>query len=920
MASLEAVVAAKIARHDFPAAWPTLVSDLTTLVRIASQPGAPPTTSCRTLTLNLQIVKELSTIRLTRPKASLYSAAPELFHVLRDAYFACTQGWEQHLASNQPASDDVIRSMDTSEAIFKIIRRLIISGYEAPHHEAEIQDFWQQTLGQTQRFVGLLQQNRGNQYFTLIGLHLTQLAKFHVNMANEHPVAFGMLPGTPGLVRMYWMMAKPMRQIRLSVAADDDDDEDGTVYDSLCLRGLLLIRACFKIVYNSAHSIKFKSVKNSDETKLAKANIKDDLLNDEFVAELFIGVLGSFFKWSPADEEEWTLDPEEWELKVDGDEEAHDGSVRPCAERLFLDITLYFKDKVTGPLLNICGSITGTTDVFDKDAIFSAIGLAAPMLEGKFDFNTFLTQTVVPELQKPQDRSNVIRRRVAILLSQWIGVGISDSNRPLVYQIFEHLLDKSIPANDQTVRITAGKRFHDIANEWKFKAEDFAPQATTILDRIVQLISEVQMPETKMALLHTLSTVIERMELQVGPFANQIVTLLPPLWEESGNEHLMKQAIVSVLAKLVGSLKDQSAPLHSLVLPIVHSALEPGSPVQVYLLEDSLDLLAEIVSQTQTPSPELMALAPLVIPILEMETENVEKSLEILQSFMLLSPADMLQDSIRKPFIQACAPLLKVRKSQVIDLTTTNIELLICSAQSLHGEQGIQQVTQDLIESTLLDKAFTSLHGNWAAKQTTGPNRQELSPDWRNETNYFCILARVILGQPESFASAMQLWASSHGEGLDTALSHLLEEWFAHMDSVGDPTKSKLLCLALTSLLALAQPWALIKLQDYMALWAQLVVEYRDTTGDDAADKFSDTLVRDPNDTLPAASNVTAQDVRQQVLAASDPVYTVPIAVFIKEKLLATIGRVGGQQRFQEEWVANVDQDVIKAFGDLGIM
>jgi len=155
------------------------------------------------------------------------------------------------------------------------------------------------------------------------------------------------------------------------------------------------------------------------------------------------------------------------------------------------------------------------TDVFAKDAIYSAIGLAGPILHTKFDFDQPLTTTIVTELQNQQPHHNIMRRRIAILIAQWIKIDIAQSNRPLVYQIFQHLMDSSVAMNDQAVRITAAKRFKDVADEWNFKAEAFSPYASTILSQLVGLIQEVSLIETKMALLNTLSAVIERMEGEV---------------------------------------------------------------------------------------------------------------------------------------------------------------------------------------------------------------------------------------------------------------------------------------------------------------------------------------------------------------------------------------------------------------------
>jgi hypothetical protein len=93
---------------------------------------------------------------------------------------------------------------------------------------------------------------------------------------------------------------------------------------------------------------------------------------------------------------------------------------------------------------------------------------------------------------------------------------VAESVKPTVYQIYQHLLDKSDPLNDQVVRVTAGRRFNEVANEWEFKADKFLPYAPVLLDRLMALVQEVDLPETKMALLNTISIIVERMEHHVS--------------------------------------------------------------------------------------------------------------------------------------------------------------------------------------------------------------------------------------------------------------------------------------------------------------------------------------------------------------------------------------------------------------------
>ena len=154
------------------------------------------------------------------------------------------------------------------------------------------------------------------------------------------------------------------------------------------------------------------------------------------------------------------------------------------------------------------------TDVLSKDSIYAAMGLAAPVLEQKLDFQAFLASTLVFEVQVQQPGYNILRRRIAIILGQWVPVK-EGLDRSLVHQVFQHLLDPSDPLNDQVVRVTAGRQLKNIVDVFEFSAEKFIPYATTILGRMMELIKEVELVETKMALLNTISVIVLRMEQHV---------------------------------------------------------------------------------------------------------------------------------------------------------------------------------------------------------------------------------------------------------------------------------------------------------------------------------------------------------------------------------------------------------------------
>lgn len=156
------------------------------------------------------------------------------------------------------------------------------------------------------------------------------------------------------------------------------------------------------------------------------------------------------------------------------------------------------------------------TDVLLKDSIYAAIGLAAPVLERNldFDFGYFLDNVLVEEVQIPQSGYNILRRRAAVVLGQWLPVK-EGLNRPLVYQIFQHLLNKGDQLNDQVVRVTAGRQLRNVVDPFEFAAEPFVPYVPSILGSLMALIEEVELPDTKLALLNTISVIVTKMERHV---------------------------------------------------------------------------------------------------------------------------------------------------------------------------------------------------------------------------------------------------------------------------------------------------------------------------------------------------------------------------------------------------------------------
>ena len=524
-------------------------------------------------------------------------------------------------------------------------------------------------------------------------------------------------------------------------------------------------------------------------------------------------------------------------------------------------------------------------------------------------------------MQKQAPGYNILRRRIAILIGQWITIKIAAENRPLVFQIFDHSLNPNDTSNDLVVRVTAGRHLKNVADDWDFDASHFMPYADSIMTRLMKLIEEVDSTETKMALLNTISVLVERLEHNVAPFASRIVELLPPLWEQSAEEHLMKQAILAILSRLVNALKAQSAPFHSMLVPIIQGAVEPDSESQLYLLEDALDLWHAILTQAERPaSPDVISLTTYLFPIFELGSESLRKSLEITTSYVLLAPEHALSDNVRKQLLSSFSSLYATVKPEYSGFLNNIIEIMIQSAQALGGEAAVHQITSDLIETRLLPQQLEGLHSAWTAHCTTGPNREVAAVDGVVETDYYSVLARLVLASPSMFLSALEASSSSP---LEATLKWLLEEWFSHLENIGDPGRRKLMTLAITKLLETNNNVVMQNLQLIMTMWTDVITELRIDANGDVMDTMADSLVFENSEQLrqvEEGAQEAPEDIRRRELSFADPVHRTRLPEWVQGYLRMAIQNVGGEQAFQSEWLVNVDREVVEAFGKLGIM
>ncbi|OJJ47682.1 hypothetical protein ASPZODRAFT_63665 [Penicilliopsis zonata CBS 506.65] len=947
---------AKIMRYEFPQDWPDSIPSIIAFLRSSTQPGANPLQLPRTLLILLQIIKELSTARLQRTRANLQSVSPEIFRLLGGIYVEKVNSWGLLLEQGHADETTLLEPIEQSLVALKVLRRLIIAGFEHPNRDKDVQGFWGLTHSHFSKFLSFVENSGGlpPHVQRLIQKHLLQLSKLHVEMSKTHPASFALLPDSVPLVRSYWTLVMKLGETYEKLGSDGDSEEK-TLTERIGLKALLLIRACAKMVFNPAQTFKYQTPQDKEEKKESVALIKTQLFTPDFVVNVMELLVTQFFKFRKSDFQEWEEDPEDWERKEEESAEAWEFSIRACSEKLFLDLVIHFKELLIPRLLNVFYTFANpeNRDVLLKDSLYAAVGLAAASLEQHLDFNTFLERTLVPEVQIQEPGYNLLRRRIAILLGQWVPVKPGELNRDAIYTIFRYLFNKQDPLNDPVVRITAGRQLRNVLDPYEFSPAAFMPYAPSILQDLMALVQEVDLSETKMGLLETVRIAVVKMEDHIAPFSDQVLSLLPPLWEHSGEEHLMKQAILTLLSSLINSLKQDSVKYHSLILPLIRSSVEPGSETLVYLLDEALELWSAIITQTPRPAPpDLLALLPSLFPIFEDATDSAPQALQIAESYILLAPEEVLSDKIRFHLLVSFESLLKSTTRQRLGTVPRLVEMVIRCVEAVDGgnENTYNILARSLLDSSFLASLLEGLHSAHEASQTTGPNRKSSPVHGVVETDYLSILARLALANPQIFASAVSAATATPEE---QALTWLVAEWFSHYDNIGSVSQKKLHALGLTHLLALnttssqsqsalaassslpsPPPYILNHLQSYLNMWTDIVTELAEGAGDDPNDPRSgDYLIfwkgGDPATTTATTTTSSATEVyddneppettRRREWDAADVIHKINIRDFIKQHLHALVLACGGEHRFQEDWLGNVDRDVVASFVGLGL-
>ncbi|KAF9586226.1 hypothetical protein BGW38_008319 [Lunasporangiospora selenospora] len=751
------------------------------------------------------------------------------------------------------------RARLTSHMALKCLRRVVVHGFpEFSKAEGPVA-FFGLVLQHLEKFMSFKESipEQCSFLITSVDAHIKLIGKFYLDLIELHPRQFIVTPGSANVLRFYW-----------GLLAGNQNEFSVSPSQTTLIQGLLLIKKTLK-------DPQFILVDKDPEPIVVQCKhiIENEFMTLETATRLAEILITKYMRLTEDDLEEWDSSPEEWAIEEEADSWRY--QLRPCAEKVFMDLLSSRRVQLSPLLVQLAGSAANMSDLYLKDSIYCAIGLGSHDLYGSIDFDTWLGGQLSQEVQNSDSSYRIIRRRIAWMIGRWVSVNVSKAARPTVYTIMLHLLR---PEEHLAVRLAAVQNLKTCIDDWDFEPTSFAPFLEQSVQGLRLVMSQVEEPDSRMRILSCMSMIVERMDEHITPYAQQIIELLPPLWQDAVDQNLLQSAILVIMTKLVESLKSQSVGLHALVMPLIRLSVDPTQEAHVYLMEDGFELWLATLKTARHSTDELMSLVPAAVALLPEGMDQTKIMLKVLQSYLLLD-ADRTFQVAGPALISAIAGILGDLSSEasVAFMQFMDAVALSCPLRA----------TGELYISTgLLNKVLSVI----MAKKDTNVVL----------TQYLSFLARLAIEDANYLSNAVTNAGQHFGQ--PQLLGMLLEFWAEKFDNVSHPKHRKLHAMGLTAMIRTTNPLVLEQLPRFVGIWGDVLNEVNENgTGDSLV------YWRETQDDEDDTSEETAEVIRRRELLKRDPVHTTNLAHYVKASLQACEQLNGGAELFQQQWLSKVD-------------
>ncbi|XP_036265603.1 importin-11 isoform X1 [Pipistrellus kuhlii] len=856
-----AVLIAKVARLDCPRQWPELIPILIESVKVQDD-----LRQHRALLTFYHVTKTLASKRLAADRKLFYDLASGIYNFACSLWNHHTDTFLQHISSGNEAA--ALNSLERTLLSLKVLRKLTVNGFMEPHENMEVMGFLHGIFDRLKQFLECSRSVDTDTVFRdKLEKTIILFTKVLLDFLDQHPFSF-----TPLI----------QRSLEFSVSYVFTEVGEGVTFERFIVQCMNLIKM---IVKNYAYKPS-KNFEDSSPETLEAHKIKMAFFTYPTLTEICRRLVSHYFLLTEEELTMWEEDPEGFTVEETGGD-SWKYSLRPCTEVLFIDIFHEYNQTLTPVLLEMMQRLQGPTNVEDmnalliKDAVYNAIGLAAFELFDSVDFDQWFKNQLLPELQVTHNRYKPLRRRVIWLIGQWVSVKFKSDLRPMLYEAICNLLQDQ----DLVVRIETATTLKLTVDDFEFRTDQFLPYLETMFTLLFQLLQQVTECDTKMHVLHVLSCVIERVNMQIRPYVGCLVQYLPLLWKQSEEHNMLRCAILTTLIHLVQGLGADSKNLYPFLLPVIQLSTDVSQPPHVYLLEDGLELWLVTLENSPCITPELLRIFQNMPPLLEQSSENLRTCFKIINSYIFLSSTEFLQTyaaGLCQSFCELLNDITTEGQVQVLKVVENALKV-----NPVLGSQIFQPILPCVFRGIIEGERYPVVM-----------------------STYLGVMGRVMLQNTSFFSSLLNVMAHKCNQEMDQLLGNMIEMWVDRMDNITQPERRKLSALALLSLL----PSDNSVIQDKFCGIINISVEglHDVMTEDPETRTYKDCMLMSHLEEPKATEDEeppTEQDKRKKMLALKDPVHTVSLQQFTYEKLKAQ-QELLGEQGFQS-LMETVDTEIV---------
>ncbi|CAG7848308.1 SubName: Full=Uncharacterized protein {ECO:0000313/EMBL:CCA73991.1} [Serendipita indica DSM 11827] len=651
IAQTNAIAMAKIARIDFPRAWPDVGSQLLEVIGTNSQAiyinsNTDPRALLvlrRALGALNQIIKELTPAKIPLLASAVLGLVHQVQEALLPIYGYATATFSNNLSPETLASDDKLNHIRIAHFTFKCIVKCItfmwhrtrVKGFEVAEPVVKgffgtaVTHFIALSTLRSSLFQANLSQNLiQSPTQSYLSRHVRLYGKYFRKTQVYSPQQFVRLPHCRELVLHYWE-----RVVAASGAPPTTiQDSDNAMYP---IRFLTQALSIFKDAL-----AQWSPIRQPDN---------QEVLPREFVEGAIDLIVNRLLLLDEQDLEKWSEEPEEWINIEEGDSDAWEYGVRPCAERVLMTLATQYGDYVEPMIRTYLQRVrehpaTDLPSIIKQEAVYCAVGRCAHRLKD-IDFDSWISQSLAQEALDPNPIYRIIKRRIAWLFGRWYAERSLSQSREKVYEILVHLISAQGEGSDLAIRLTAATALENCINSVNFEIPVFHPFITPSLSALLQLVADTESQDAKRRVIRSINTLIDNVKEAIVPSLGDIIGPVTQLWQHPEVDIPLRGELISTASSLIKASKENSAPLAPIAAILIRDCLSPILSVQME--DDAINLwLVTLRNSVPNPNPtvpDIFELLPTSIHILNTNLDAVSGACQLIESYLLLDATRVLQ-------------------------------------------------------------------------------------------------------------------------------------------------------------------------------------------------------------------------------------------------------------------------------------